>query len=105
MSTPAAFFLTENVLRGLTGFVILYVLIFITGSLAMSLCGLDFMTSVSSVAASLGNIGPGLGGVGPYENFHTIPFAGKWILIVSMLLGRLEIFTLLLLFIPEFWKK
>ncbi len=95
----------ENILRGVSGFVILYLMIFVAGSLAMSLCGLDFITSLSSVAASLGNIGPGLGGVGPYENFHFIPLAGKWILILMMLLGRLEIFTLLILFIPEFWKK
>ncbi len=95
----------ENVLRGLTGFVILYLLIFLLGSLAMSLFGLDFMTAVSCVAASLGNIGPGLAGVGPYENFLFIPMLGKWILIVLMLLGRLEIFTLLILFVPEFWKK
>ncbi|MCP4715607.1 MAG: TrkH family potassium uptake protein [Deltaproteobacteria bacterium] len=95
----------ENILRGLTGFVIVYVMIFIFGSLAMSLCGLDFITALSSVAATLGNIGPGLAGVGPYENFLFIPPAGKWILICLMLLGRLEIFTLLILFVPEFWKK
>lgn len=95
----------EYILRGLSGFVIIYFLIFIMGSLAMALCGLDFITSISSVAASLGNIGPGLAGVGPYENFQLIPLAGKWILIIMMLLGRLEIFTLLILFIPEFWKK
>lgn len=95
----------ENILRSLSGFVILYVLIFTSGSLAMSLCGLDFTTSLSSVAASLGNIGPGLAGVGPYENFLNIPLTGKWILVLMMLLGRLEIFTLIILFIPEFWKK
>ncbi|MFC1590991.1 TrkH family potassium uptake protein [Thermodesulfobacteriota bacterium] len=95
----------ENILRGLTGFVILYVLIFIIGSLAMSMCGLDFMTAVSAVAASLGNIGPGFAGVGPYENFLFIPATGKWMLILLMLLGRLEIFTLLILFVPEFWRR
>jgi trk system potassium uptake protein TrkH len=95
----------ENILRGVCGFVVFYFLLFIIGSLGMSLCGLDFMTSISSVAASIGNIGPGLGGVGPYENFQFIPAIGKWILILMMLLGRLEIFTLLILFIPEFWKK
>jgi len=95
----------ENILRGVSGFVILYLLIFISGSFAMSLCGLDFITAISSVAASLGNIGPGLAGVGPYENYQFIPLAGKWILILMMLMGRLEIFTLLILFIPEFWKK
>jgi trk system potassium uptake protein TrkH len=95
----------DNILRGVSGFVILYVIIFIFGSLVMSLCGLDFITAMSSVAASLGNIGPGLAGVGPYENFQLIPLAGKWTLILMMLLGRLEIFTLLILFVPEFWRK
>jgi len=95
----------ENILRSVSGFVILYILIFITGTLAMSLCGIDLISSLSSVAASLGNIGPGLAGVGPYENFSAIPFFGKWILIFLMLMGRLEIFTLLILFTPEFWKK
>jgi trk system potassium uptake protein TrkH len=95
----------ENILRGVCGFVVFYFLLFIIGSLGMSLCGLDFMTSITSVAASIGNIGPGLAGVGPYENFQFIPVIGKWILILMMLLGRLEIFTLLILFIPEFWRK
>ncbi len=95
----------EEVLRGLSGFILIYLLIFVFGSAGMTLCGMDIVTAVSSVAASLGNIGPGLGGVGPYENFFFIPSPGKWLLILLMLLGRLEIFTLLILFVPEFWKK
>ncbi len=96
---------SETVMKGLTGFIILYLFLFIIGSLLMSLFGLDITASLSSVAASLGNIGPGLGAVGPYETYAFIPSPGKWILIIMMLLGRLEIFTLLILFIPEFWKK
>jgi trk system potassium uptake protein TrkH len=95
----------DGVLRSVTAFVILYVLIFVVGSLAMSLIGLDFVTAVSAVAASLGNVGPGLGGVGPYENYLSLSAIGKWILMLLMLLGRLEIFTLLIIFTPEFWKK
>ncbi|MEJ2039647.1 MAG: potassium transporter TrkG, partial [Desulfosarcinaceae bacterium] len=53
----------------------------------------------------IGNIGPGFGTVGPAENFAAIPQVGKWILIWCMLLGRLEVFTILILFVPEFWRK
>ena len=96
---------SQNILKSISVFVVCYMLLFIFGSLSMSLCGLDFITSISSTAASLGNIGPGLAGVGPYENYQFIPVFGKWTLIVLMLLGRLEIFTILIIFIPEFWKK
>ena len=96
---------SQNILRSICVFVVCYLLLFIFGSLFMSLCGLDFTTSISSTAASLGNIGPGLAGVGPYENYQFIPDFGKWTLIILMLLGRLEIFTILIIFIPEFWKK
>jgi trk system potassium uptake protein TrkH len=96
---------SQNILRSISVFVVCYLLLFIFGSLFMSLCGLDFMTSISSTAASLGNIGPGMAGVGPYENYQFMPDFGKWTLILLMLLGRLEIFTILIIFIPEFWKK
>ncbi len=96
---------SQTILRSICVFVVCYLLLFIFGSLFMSLCGLDFLTAVSSTAASLGNIGPGLSGVGPYENYQFIPDFGKWVLISLMLLGRLEIFTILIIFIPEFWKK
>lgn len=96
---------SQNILRSISVFVVCYLLLFIFGSLFMSLCGLDFMTSISSTAASLGNIGPGMAGVGPYENYQFMPDFGKWTLILLMLLGRLEIFTILIILIPEFWKK
>jgi len=96
---------SQTILRSICVFVVCYLLLFILGSLFMSLCGLDFITAVSATAASLGNVGPGLSGVGPYENYQFIPEAGKWALILLMLLGRLEIFTFLIIFIPEFWKK
>jgi trk system potassium uptake protein TrkH len=71
----------------------------------MALLGLDFETSVGASIASLGNIGPGIGGVGPVENYAFIPPLGKWILSFLMLLGRLELFTVLIIFSPAFWKK
>ena len=84
---------------------ILFILLFAVSSLIMTLLGLDLITAISSVAACIGNIGPGLGAVGPAENFHHLPTLGKWLLSLCMLIGRLEIYTVIVLFIPEFWKK
>jgi trk system potassium uptake protein TrkH len=74
-------------------------------SLALSILGADIVTSVSAVATTLGNVGPGLGQVGPTEHFAHFPAASKWILTACMLFGRLEIYTLLVLLFPEFWRK
>ena len=63
-----------------------------------------FLTAIGSVATSLGNVGPGIGQVGPVDNFAAIPKLGKWFLAFLMLLGRLELFTILVLFMPYFWK-
>jgi trk system potassium uptake protein TrkH len=95
----------ETVVRGVSGFVLAYLFIFAAGTLVMTLCGLDLKTAMSSVCATLGNIGPGLGDIGPYANFGFIPTMGKWALMVLMVLGRLELFTLLILFVPRFWKE
>jgi trk system potassium uptake protein TrkH len=78
--------------------------IFAGGSLVMAAIGLDFHTAIGSVIASLGNIGPGLGSVGPVGNYAGIPEFGKWFLSFLMLLGRLELFTVLILFSGAFWK-
>ena len=67
--------------------------------------GVDGVTSFAAVAACIGNIGPGLGAVGPAKNYTSIPMLGKWILTFCMLLGRLEIYTVIILFVPEFWRK
>ena len=92
--------ITFNVLA----FIIIYFLIFSLGSIAMAWVGLDFESALGSVATSLGNIGPGIGTVGPANNFAHVPDIGKWILSLMMLLGRLELFTVLILFTPYFWK-
>ena len=63
------------------------------------------MTAVGAVAATIGNIGPGFGMVGPVDNYALIPEMGKWLLIWCMLLGRLEVFTVIILLVPEFWRK
>jgi trk system potassium uptake protein TrkH len=92
------------VLFGVLGFLVLYISSFAVGTLIMSGTGLDFTTAASATASCLGNIGPGLGSVGPTENFAHISTIGKWVLSFLMLLGRLELFTVLILFTPVFWK-
>ncbi len=96
---------SEEVMRNITGFFFLYVFIFIISSFIMSILGLDIVSAMASVAATLGNVGPGLGLVGPVQTYALIPPLGKIVLILCMLLGRLEIYTVLILVIPEFWKK
>jgi len=86
-------------------FFIFYMLIIAFGIFVMSMLGLNFETSVGSVVASIGNIGPGIGNVGPVLNYFYIPDIGKWLLSLLMLLGRLELFTVLILLAPSFWKK
>ena len=71
----------------------------------MAWLGLDLVTAFSSAAAALGNTGPGLGAVGPAENFSAVPMAGKWMLSFLMLLGRLELYTLILIFVPDTWRR
>jgi trk system potassium uptake protein TrkH len=95
---------SQSVLRSVWGFFILFIGIYVLGVLLMSALGLDFMTAVSSVATCLGNVGPGLGAIGPMDHFGGLPPAGKWILIACMLLGRLEIYTVLVFLMPRFWK-
>ncbi|MCP4625812.1 MAG: TrkH family potassium uptake protein [bacterium] len=95
----------DDVMRSVLGFLALYVGLFALSSIVLAGLGVDFTTSFSAVAASIGNIGPGFGAVGPVENFAGIPAAGKWLLAWCMLLGRLEIFTVIILVVPEFWRK
>jgi len=95
----------QDILNSIWGFFILYVGLFIVATLIMASLGLDMITSFGSVAASIGNIGPGLGMVGPAKNFLEIPEVGKWVLIFCMLLGRLEIYTVILLLTPEYWRR
>jgi len=87
------------------GYVLLYFSILVVASILMSLMGLDLVTSVSTVISSLSNIGPGVGTIGPTENFAHIPGAGKWLLSFLMLVGRLEIYTVLVIFTRNFWIK
>jgi trk system potassium uptake protein TrkH len=87
------------------GFFLFYAIIFATGTFVMSAIGLDFQTAIGATISSLGNIGPGIGHVGPVDNFAQIPPIGKWVLSFLMMLGRLELFTILVFLSPGFWKK
>lgn len=93
--------ITSNILA----FVVFYMLISVVSTIIISAFGYDLDTSLGAVAATLGNIGPGIGRVGPVENYAHIPVFGKWFLSFLMLIGRLELFTVLVLFSPSFWKK
>jgi trk system potassium uptake protein TrkH len=94
----------QQLVNNVLAFFLIYFLIFAGGTLVMSLLGLDFESAIGSTAATLGNIGPGIGIVGPVSNYATIPDGGKWFLSLLMLLGRLELFTVLILFTRSFWK-
>jgi trk system potassium uptake protein TrkH len=97
--------ISDEVVSNITAFFLLYMIIFIVCTLIMTTLGLDLISALSSVAATLGNVGPGLGLVGPTQNYAFIPPIGKIILSICMLLGRLEIYTVLVLVVPEFWRK
>ncbi|MCD4747616.1 MAG: TrkH family potassium uptake protein, partial [Bacteroidales bacterium] len=95
----------QNIIFKVMAFFLFYMIIFALGTLVMALLGLDLKSAIGSSAATLGNIGPGIGSVGPVGNYADIPAFGKWFLSFLMLLGRLELFTVLILFSPAFWKK
>ena len=87
-------------------FIYFYILIFFFITASLSLSGLDFVTSVSAAATSISNVGPGLGSIiGPNGNFSQLPDISKWVLSIGMLLGRLELFAILVLFLPSFWQR
>jgi len=96
---------SEEVVDGVLAFSILFLGIFVLSSILLSGLGLDFQSAMSSTVACLGNIGPGLGLVGPAKTYEPLAASAKWILVLCMVFGRLEIFTLLVLLVPEFWKK
>ena len=97
-----------RVLTHILVFLLLYLFLFIGGSILMSIIlpndDQNFLTAIGSVATALGNVGPAIGNVGPTDNFADIPKFGKWVLSVLMLLGRLELYSVLILFSPYFWR-
>ncbi len=96
----------EKFMSSVISFICLYIVIFFIITALLSISGLDFTTSISAAATSISNVGPGLGDIiGPNGNFSTLSNVSKWILSFSMILGRLELFAILVLFIPSFWRK
>jgi len=96
---------SSRILTHIIIFLLLYLLLFVMGSIVVAIMGLDFMTAIGAVATSIGNVGPGIGQVGPVDNFAWLPPNVKLFLSFLMLLGRLEIFTILVLFTPYFWQS
>ena len=94
-----------EVVSNILAFTMLYVVVFSLGSIIMTIMGVDFMTSIGSVAATLGNVGPGIGDVGPSSTYNSIPVGGKWFLALLMFIGRLELFTFLMIITPIFWRN
>ena len=98
--------LNEKFISSIISFVFLYIIIFFIITTLLSISGLDFITAVSGAATSISNVGPGLGGmIGPNGNFSLLPDFSKWILAAGMILGRLELFAIIVLFIPSFWRR
>jgi len=96
--------LQEGIIRDIISFIFLYILVAVVASIVLVFLGLNLETSISAVAATLGNVGPGLGLVGPALNYADLPGAAKVILTICMWLGRLELFTVLVILSPRFWK-
>ncbi len=96
---------SQQIIFNVMAFFLIYILIFSFGTLTLSLLGYDFETSIGASIASLGNIGPGIGNVGPIDNYAYFSPVAKWFLSFLMLLGRLELFTVLIVISPAFWRR
>ena len=94
----------DNVVRATLGFYLFYILIFVFTAMVLSMTGLDVTTALTASASAIGNIGPGLGSIGPTDNWGHLTDLAKWLTSFCMLLGRLEIFTVVVLFSRSFWK-
>lgn len=97
--------ISPTIVSNILSFFIIYMLIFMISSVILTFLGLDFMSALGAAASSLGNIGPALGSVSPVDNFAHLSSAAKWFCAFLMLIGRLELFTVLILFTPFFWRK
>lgn len=98
-------FLTKELLGGIWGFVFLFLATMAVAIVLMTAVGVDIVTASSTVISAICNVGPALGNAGPTENYSGLPTPAKWILIFCMLTGRLEVYTVLILFLPAFWKR
>lgn len=96
---------SQDIVFNIMGFFILYLIVFALGAIVFGAMGLDYISALGGSASSLGNVGPALGKLSPVNNFDSLPPFGKWWSTFLMLLGRLELFTVMILFTPYFWKS
>ena len=96
---------SQTIVFNILSFFVIYMLIFVIASVILTLLGLDFVSALGAAASSLGNIGPAIGSVSPVNNFAHLSIGAKWFCSLLMLIGRLELFTVLILFTPFFWRK
>ena len=98
--------INETTYESVMSFFFLYILTFFTSALLLSFSGLDFLTCISAAASAISNVGPGLGEIiGPNGNYSSLTDSSKYILSITMFLGRLEMLTIFILFLPTFWKN
>ena len=98
--------ITDEFINSVIIFIFSFLFLFLILSMLLSITGLDFITSISGAASAISNVGPGLGDIiGPNGNYKSIPDQAKWLLSFGMLLGRLELFAVLVLFFPSFWRN
>ena len=95
----------EHIVYNIIAFFVLYMLLFIIGALVLGALGLDFISAIGGAASSLGNVGPAFGSLNPLNSYNSLPDLGKWWCSFLMLAGRLELFTVLILMTPYFWKR
>ena len=93
-----------EVISGVVGFFLLYLIVTTAGTIVLTVQDMDLMSAFTATLTCISNVGPGLGSVGPVDNFGHVPALSKWVLTLCMLLGRLEIYAILVLFVPEFWR-
>ncbi|MCK4903775.1 MAG: TrkH family potassium uptake protein, partial [Candidatus Marinimicrobia bacterium] len=97
-------YISENIIRNTLGFFLFYISIFVLTAASLTAMNIDITSAIGAAASAIGNIGPALGTFGPTDNYALLPDIGKWILSFAMLLGRLEIFTVLILFSRTYWR-
>ena len=96
---------SNNIITSVTGFIFLYFICIVILVFALLLSGLDFITSLSAIIACFNNAGPGLNEVGPASNYASLSDYQTGVCTFAMLLGRVQIFSIVILFVPEFWRK
>ena len=96
---------SPKIIYNLLAFVFFYLFVFVSGSIALTFIGLNFQDAVGASATAISNVGPGIGSIGPSASFSHLPDAAKWVLSFLMILGRLELFTIAILFTPYFWRR